>query len=62
MKTDVDPRRIVFEITETAAISNFEQTKAMVKKIRSLGCRFALDDFWRGFQFIQLYKHFPVDI
>ena len=61
-ETDVDPRRIVFEITETAAISNFEQTKAMVKKIRSLGCRFALDDFGAGFNSYNYIKHFPVDI
>ncbi len=61
-ETDVDPGRIVFEITETAAISNFEQTKSMVKKIRSLGCRFALDDFGAGFNSYNYIKHFPVDI
>ncbi len=61
-ETNVNPRRIVFEITETSAISNFEQTKEMVGKIRSLGCRFALDDFGAGFNSYNYIKHLPVDI
>jgi len=61
-QTGVDPDRIVFEITETAAISNFEQTKDKVNQLRSLGFRFALDDFGSGFNSYSYLKHFPVDI
>jgi len=61
-QTGVEPHRVVFEITETSAISNFEQTKAMVERLRSLGCRFALDDFGAGFNSYSYLKHFPVDI
>lgn len=61
-ETGVDPDRIVFEITETSAISNFEQTKKMVVRLRELGCRFALDDFGAGFNSYSYLKHFPVDI
>lgn len=61
-QTGVDPDRIVFEITETSAISNFEQTKEMVVRLRALGCRFALDDFGAGFNSYSYLKHFPVDI
>jgi len=61
-QTGIEPHRIVFEITETSAISNFEQTKEMVERLRSLGCRFALDDFGAGFNSYSYLKHFPVDI
>jgi len=61
-ETGVSPARVVFEITETSAVSNFEQTKAVVNKIRSLGCGFALDDFGAGFNSYSYLKHFPVDM
>ncbi|MCX4192964.1 putative bifunctional diguanylate cyclase/phosphodiesterase [Methylophaga sp. OBS1] len=61
-QTGIDPERVVFEITETSAISNFDLTKRMVTSLRSLGCRFALDDFGAGFNSYSYLKHFPVDI
>ncbi len=57
----VDARRITFEITETAAIANYEQTRAMIIKLRELGCGFALDDFGVGFNSFSYLKQFPVD-
>lgn len=60
--TGIDPDRVVFEITETSAISNMDATKRMVVSLRSLGCRFALDDFGAGFNSYSYLKHFPVDI
>ena len=59
--TWVDPRRITFEITETAAVDNFKQTRTMIKKLRALGCKFALDDFGAGFCSFNYLKTFPVD-
>jgi diguanylate cyclase (GGDEF)-like protein len=59
---EVNPERIIFEITETTAISNYKQAKRMVTQIQSLGCNFALDDFGAGFNSYNYLKHFPVDI
>jgi len=57
----IEPRRITFEITETAAIDSFDQTRKMIANIRALGCKFALDDFGAGFCSFNYLKSFPVD-
>lgn len=57
----MEPSRITFEITETAAVANFDQTREMVARIRAFGCHFALDDFGTGFSSFNYLKNFPVD-
>lgn len=60
-KTGVNAGRITFEITETAAVENFKETRNMIEEIRDLGCSFALDDFGAGFSSFSYLKEFPVD-
>jgi diguanylate cyclase (GGDEF)-like protein len=59
--TWVDAGRLTFEITETAAVENFEKARCMINNIRALGCQFALDDFGAGFCSFNYLKTFPVD-
>lgn len=58
----VDPSGIIFEITETVAVSNLQQAKAMMQAIKALGCRFSLDDFGVGFSSFNYMRELPVDI
>jgi diguanylate cyclase (GGDEF)-like protein/PAS domain S-box-containing protein len=57
----VDPGQLVFEITETAAMSEIDVTLTFIRKLKGMGCRFALDDFGAGFSSFYYLKRFEVD-
>ncbi len=60
-ESGVDPNQLVFEITETAAMSEIDVTITFIKRLKEMGCRFALDDFGAGFSSFYYLKRFDVD-
>ena len=60
-ESGIDPRRLIFELTEAAAIGHIEQARTFATRLRRLGCQFALDDFGAGFGSFYYLKNFPFD-
>jgi diguanylate cyclase (GGDEF)-like protein/PAS domain S-box-containing protein len=58
----VAPEILVFEITETALVSNMAVAATTVGKLREMGCQIALDDFGTGLSSFNYLRQFPVDM
>lgn len=58
----IEPARIWFELTETAAISQFSVAVDLATRIRALGSKIALDDFGSGLSSFGYLKNIPVDV
>ncbi|MBE7184077.1 MAG: EAL domain-containing protein [Methylobacterium mesophilicum] len=52
---------VVFEITETAAVTNFEAAERFVLQARERHCKVSLDDFGAGLSSFDYLRRFPVD-
>jgi len=59
--TGAVPERLVFEITETAAIHDLESAKTFIESLKSMGCKFSLDDFGVGFTSFVYLRELPID-
>ena len=60
-RSGVDPGRLVFEITETAAVTNTRRAGELIHSLRAIGCRFSLDDFGSGLSSFSYLKNLPSD-
>jgi EAL domain-containing protein (putative c-di-GMP-specific phosphodiesterase class I) len=54
-------RRLVVEITETAALANLAESVRCVDALRDLGCRVALDDFGAGYTSLRHLQLLAID-
>lgn len=55
-------RRLIIEITETAAIQDVDDARGFVARVKDLGCRIAIDDFGAGHTSFRNLRKLGVDI
>ncbi|MBT2970849.1 MAG: EAL domain-containing protein [Candidatus Thiodiazotropha sp. (ex Ctena orbiculata)] len=58
----INPERLVFELTETAALADVNAAVDLMSELQALGCHFALDDFGVGFSSFYYLRELPLDI
>lgn len=54
--------RIIVELTETAALDDFEESVRFVTNLREMGCRVAIDDFGAGYTSFRNLQMLRVDM
>ncbi|MGZ9096768.1 MAG: EAL domain-containing protein [Micavibrio sp.] len=54
--------RLIIEITESAAMYDMSKTVRIIKTLRDLGCRVALDDFGSGYTAFSQLKQLDIDM
>lgn len=55
----IEPSNVVFELTESASLSNITGTQRMINRLAELGCHFSIDDFGTGFSTFAYLKQIP---
>ena len=61
-EADADPSCLTFEITETAAIRNFDTAAAFADRLTEFGCQVAIDDYGAGYGPFYYLRHLPFDL
>ena len=57
----VNPGQLELEITETSVFENIEYTLSILKKLKSLGIRLAIDEFGTGYSSLSYLEKLPFD-
>jgi diguanylate cyclase (GGDEF)-like protein/PAS domain S-box-containing protein len=59
-ETGLEPERLELEITESAAMRNVDFSVEVMRQLREMGVRLALDDFGVGYSSLIYLKKFPI--
>ena len=65
LKYQIDPHKLLLEITETVRIHDLDHALALLRELRALGLSIALDDFGMGYaslDYLNRLKWLPIDL
>lgn len=60
-RNGIDPKRLTFEITETAVMVDFERARESLNLLKRFGAKIALDDFGTGQSSLSYVHTLPLD-
>jgi len=61
LETGLGPRRLALEITEGVLIDDFSRAVAILRRLKAMGVRIAMDDFGAGYSSLSYLQSFPFD-
>jgi diguanylate cyclase (GGDEF)-like protein/PAS domain S-box-containing protein len=61
IETGLQPGRLELEITEGVLIEDFERGLSLLRRLKALGVRIAMDDFGSGYSSLTYLQSFPFD-
>ena len=60
-ETDVDPRSLELELTESILMKGAESSTIVLRALRAAGVQIAIDDFGTGYSSLSYLRKFPID-
>lgn len=61
-RSGISPGILELEITESAAMADFEQTIHLLDEMKEIGVSIAIDDFGTGYSSLSYLQRFPIDL
>jgi len=61
-ETDLDPQYLTLELTESALMSDPDLAAGVLRRLKAIGVRIAIDDFGAAHFSLDCLKRFPIDI
>jgi diguanylate cyclase len=61
-ETDLHPRQLTLELTETQFMNDVDSAVQTLKELRHLGMQIAIDDFGKGYSSLQYLSQLPIDV
>jgi EAL domain-containing protein (putative c-di-GMP-specific phosphodiesterase class I) len=61
LETGLKPNRLELEITENVLIGDFSRALSILRRLKALGVRIAMDDFGSGYSSLSYLQSFPFD-
>lgn len=62
IETQINPKQLHIEITETSVMEDMESSIGILQALKELGIQILLDDFGTGYSSLTCLQRFPVDV